>query len=92
MAITPVLLTITPHAWVDLYAESGVARGSKLIVQNIGTADIFLSTSALVPDLDSKAYQVIKANDFPMVNDGGTMGEWARCAADNSSLSVLELT
>lgn len=91
MALTPVLLKINPDQWLDLYEATGIARGSKLFVQNIGVADIFLATANTPPDNDSKAYQVIKANDIPMVNDGGSFGEYARCASDSSSLSVVAI-
>lgn len=88
MASTPISLVLPVGDWVDLYDRTGLPRGSVLIVQNIGSSDVYLSTSTTQPAKDSDAFQVIQPNDFPMKNDGGDLGEWAFSPNQKAKINI----
>jgi hypothetical protein len=66
--------------WVDLYAETGIAPSTQIVVQNIGSAPCFLVDSATQPDLKTTGYNVIqpseRANNF-LANSATPDGAWA---------------
>jgi hypothetical protein len=77
MADTLPNITIPEQTWVDLYAASGIAIGTQILVQNIGACDIYLTSQASQPT-DDTAHQIIKRSQFA-INDAGDTGAWAYC-------------
>tara|TARA_R100000544_G_scaffold17462_1_gene8342 strand:- start:1291 stop:1557 length:267 start_codon:yes stop_codon:yes gene_type:complete len=61
--------------WVDLYAETGIAVGTKIIIQNTGSSDVFLSESSSVPS-SQVGFNILIPRDF-FTNDDGNIGAWA---------------
>ena len=72
-------IPLPPGAWVDLYAESGVVVGTRILTQNIGVCDVFLTSQAAEPTVDV-AHQIALRGQFA-VNDAGDAGAWAFCLA-----------
>ena len=70
---------LPPGVWVDLYADTGIQIGCKIIVQNIGVCDVYLVTQATEPT-DESARQILQRSKFAL-NDNGDSGAWAICLA-----------
>lgn len=87
MADTLGNVILTAGVWTDLYAESGIALGTQIIVQNIGVCDIFLTSKALQPD-DEDARQISERGVF-LINDAGDLGAWALCSSSGGGLNVM---
>lgn len=80
MADTLENITLTANTWTDLYAETGIAVGTAIKVQNIGVADVYLTVSASTPSLDLDRYNVVqRENGVFLRNDEGSTGAWAYC-------------
>ncbi len=67
------------RTWVDLYSQSGFSIGTRILVQNIGVCDVFLTSQAAQPT-DYTAHQIIERTQFA-INDSGDTGAWAFCWA-----------
>lgn len=66
-------ISIPANTWVNLYAETGSATGSKLIVQNLCTHKLKISHSDTQPT-DLSSYFHARSGDF-ITNDSGD-GFW----------------
>lgn len=91
MAATRKSLILESGVWTNLYQATGITPGTKIAVQNIGFADVYLSASLSQPANDSDSYQVIQANDFPMANDLNDPGAWAFSPNTKSKINVWEI-
>lgn len=74
------MIKIPENSYVNLYAESGITVGTRIVVQNVTSADIRLfSTSSTPTGLnDWKLLQPGKQ----MINETGDVGAWAYCVGD----------
>lgn len=88
MAATRESITLVSGEWTNLYQITGIAVGTKIAVQNIGSSDVYLSSSLVQPEKDSDSYQVIQTNDFPMANDFGDPGAWAFSSNQGAKINV----
>lgn len=79
-------IILLANTWTDLYAETGIAVGVQIVVQNIGTCDVYLTTKAGQPD-DEDARQISERGEF-LINDIGDSGAWAYCQSAGGSLNV----
>ncbi len=79
MADTLENTSLPSDVWVDLYADTGIAVGSQLLVQNIGVCDVYLATQLAEPT-DETAYQIMERSQFA-INEPGDSGAWAFCKA-----------
>lgn len=68
-------VTIKFNEWVDLYAATGIAVGTKIIIQNIGSANAKLSESAAQP-LPTVGFNEIPVREF-FTNTELNVGAWA---------------
>ncbi len=75
MADTLNNITLASGTWVNLYTSSGIAVGTKIIVQNIGNGDVYLNTGATTPTSLS-AYNVLPETEEKQ-NSAGDTGAWA---------------
>lgn len=66
-----------PNAqWVDLYAATGIAVGTQLVIQNISTSNVKLTESTLEPVNGVNGYNIVK--DGKYVQSAETpVGAWA---------------
>ena len=73
-SLSPV--TIPGNIWVDLYAETGILVGTKIIVQNSGSSEVKLTESAGQPPLTNVGVNPLRVRDF-FTNIDGNVGAWA---------------
>jgi len=75
------------NTWVDLYDATGIVVGTKIIIQNIGSAEVDLVESATVPTA------AIGKNTLPprefFTNTAANVGAWA-FSGTGSTLQVEE--
>lgn len=88
MANTLPSVKLVPNQWTDIYVVTGIAKGTKIAVQNIGASDVYLAVSLLEPALESDFFQVIQPNDFPMANSQDDKGAWAFSANSGAKINV----
>lgn len=74
--------------WIDLYAASGIAVGTRIEVENVGVCDISLSASATEPAPDTDQYNVLRREGGRLVNTFGDLGAWAICPNLDGKVSV----
>lgn len=86
MADTLGNVTLIANVWTDLYAETGITVGSQIVVQNIGSCDICLTTKAVQPT-DEKATQIVERGGYA-INHFGDSGAWAFCQSSSGLLNV----
>lgn len=86
MADTLENIPLDISTWVDLYAESGIAVGTKLLVQNIGSNPVKIYVGATAPIVDD-SYKVL-----PMwreaTNETGDSGAWAKSLSTTGLINV----
>ena len=88
MASTKESIILVASVWTDLYAVTGIEVGTKIAVHNIASSDIQLSSALIQPEDDSDSWQIVQPNNFPMTNDFGDQGAWARSPHQDSKLQV----
>lgn len=82
-------IRIDRDEWVDLYAVTGLEVGTRMCVQNVGSADVYLTSQADMPENDHDAYNVCARNTGDwLVNDYGDSGAWAYCSSDGGKINV----
>lgn len=58
-------LVKSPKAvWVDLYSETGIAPGTQVIVQNIGSPDCYLVDNPTQPEIGKTGFNLITEGSF----------------------------
>jgi len=72
--------------WVELYLESHIPAGKQLLVQNIGSCDVYLATSAQQPT-DETTRQILVRGQWA-VNDEGDETAWAYCNNTDGLINV----
>ena len=87
MATSKEPVTMTAYTWVDLYAETGIVVGTKILVQNNGATLVRLSESAVEP-IATTGYNSIEAFKF-LASADTPVGAWAYCTS-NAKLQVEE--
>ena len=78
---------IPSGTWVDLYSETGISPGTKIIIQNLGDSKVRVSESSTIPTLQS-GYNVLSPNGY-LTNTASNVGAWAY-AHEGTSLQVEE--
>lgn len=86
MADTLPNIEIPSGIWTDIYAAAGIQPGVQLILQNIGTCDIFLTSQVNQPT-EEDAYQIVERSQW-VINDAGDEGAWAFCGNTNGRINV----
>lgn len=67
---------------------TGISPGSRIVLQNVGASDVYLFDNQDEPNLFDDCYQVIQANDFPMINGREDAGAWAYSANTDAKINV----
>ena len=75
MATSLPSVVIPSNTWVDLYSETGIVVGTRLVVQNIGSADAILSESAAQP-VSTTGHNIIIPRSY-LTNASAAVGAWA---------------
>ncbi len=81
-------VNLPSNVWVDLYEVTGLAVGTKLQVENVGTCDAYLAVQAAQPEPDHNSYNIVRREGLPLVNTSGDSGAWAFCQNAIGKLSV----
>ncbi len=84
-SLPPVILP--RNKWIDLYAETSIVAGTKLIVQNIGKSEVILTESATKPT-SGFGLNKLPSRDF-FTNSASNVGAWAY-SSRGSKLQVEE--
>lgn len=84
-SLAPVVLP--KNVWVDLYAATGIATSTKLIVQNSGDALAILTESAAEPE-PGTGFNPLDPDEF-FTNVSGNVGAWA-LSSRGTTLQVEE--
>lgn len=87
MADTLINIETTPDEWTDIYAATGIAVGTLIEVQNIGTSDVYLCTRATQPPRDFDGYNIIERGQF-LRNEVGDSGAWALSVSAKGKINV----
>lgn len=82
MATTLPNVLLPAFTWVNLYAATGIAVGTKIIVQNLTPADVRLCSKATSP-LVTDGHNVISYTRNA-VNQASDPGAWAMCSVDGA--------
>ena len=88
MADTLANIILTENAWVDLYATTSIAIGTKLRIQNVGSSNVKLHTGATTPDADA-GYVIMQPLENYM-NYTGESGAWAMSVTSKGQINVSE--
>jgi len=72
-SLPPVILP--RNKWVDIYAETGITAGTKIIIQNIGKDEVVLTESATEPD-SGYGLNKLPSRNY-VTNSDGNIGAWA---------------
>lgn len=75
MADTLPNVTLPANTWIDLYAATGETVGTKLLLQNLGTAGVRLTSKAIAP-VDGDGFKRV-ASGQQAVNEAADLGAWA---------------
>jgi hypothetical protein len=62
------------RTWVDVYAETSIDTGVKIIIQNLSSSNVIVTESDSLP-VTQDGYNIIFAGDF-MVSDEEPIGVW----------------
>lgn len=60
--------------FVDIYAETGIAVGTAIVIQNIGANNTRLTESAGQPTIEG--YNILKRQEY-LTNTTGNVGAWS---------------
>lgn len=72
-SLPPVILP--RNVWVNLYTETGITAGIRIIIQNIGKDEAILTESAAQPT-SGFGHNKIPSRDY-VTNESANVGAWA---------------
>lgn len=85
-------IRLAQNEWTDIYsalAAHGVVIGDPLLIENVGSADVYLAVQAAQPTPGHDAYNVLKKGDpILMGNTVADVGAWAFCNSAEGLLAV----
>ncbi len=87
MAQSLPIVNLPVEKWVDIYADTGITVGTKLIIQNTGSSEVKLVESATEP-LINTGYNSLPTREF-FTNADANVGAWAK-SKTGGSLQVEE--
>lgn len=82
-------IEIPINEWINLYDESGIAVGTSITVENVGSCDIYLAVQDAQPPTNHDAYNVLQRNNgVRLQNTSGSSGAWAFANSVGGKVSV----
>lgn len=82
-------ILIPVNEWVDLYSLSGITPGLSIMVENVGSYDVYLCVQDTQPPTDHDSYNVVQRdNGVRLQNAAGASGAWAFCNSVGGKVSV----
>jgi len=88
MSLTLPNIPIPTGEWIDLYFESKISIGTKVFIDNVGSSDIYYSSSQNQPPLDFRSYNTLKPRSGKITNKDGDEGLWALALVDGTEVNV----
>lgn len=58
-------VSLPEKTWVNVYSETGITSGKKVVIQNIGSYETLLVDSVTKPDLKTTGYNILTTRDNP---------------------------
>lgn len=89
MADTLENIVLPVGQWVDLYAATGIAVGTQLQVQNLGTSRVQLVISATQPG-PASGYNLLRPDSLTFVSQATPSGAWARSPVQGGLVNAGE--
>ena len=86
MADTLPNLKIVEGVWTDIYTASGIAVGTQITVQNLGSNTLYLNAKATEPNVDDGFKAVPPFREA--VNDSGDSGAWILSNVVDSLINI----
>ncbi|MDB4306039.1 hypothetical protein N9980_00570 [bacterium] len=94
MADTLANIEVPKSDWVDVYALSGIAVGTAMLMQNVGTVDIKYRTLATKP-ADDSAFNISGSSnqsvDRWVTINAGESGLWVKSSVNIGLINVQEV-
>lgn len=82
-------ILIPVNEWIDLYSLSGITPGLAIMVENVGSYDVYLSVQDTQPATNHDSYNVVqRGNGVRLQNAAGASGAWAFCNNEGGKVSV----
>lgn len=82
-------ILIPVNEWVDLYSLSGITPGLAIMVENVGSQDVYLTVQDSQPAVNHDSYNVVqRGNGVRLQNAAGASGAWAFCLNENGKVAV----
>jgi len=82
-------ILIPVNEWVDLYSLSGITPGLSIMVENVGSQDVYLCVQDSQPAVDHDSYNVVqRGNGVRLQNAAGASGAWAFCLNEIGKVAV----
>jgi hypothetical protein len=82
-------ILIPVNEWVDLYSLSGITPGLAIMVENVGSQDVYLAVQDSQPEVDHDSYNVVqRGNGVRLQNAAGASGAWAFCLNETGKVAV----
>ena len=82
-------ILIPVNEWVDLYSLSGITPGLAIMVENVGSQDVYLTVQDSQPAVDHDSYNVVqRGNGVRLQNAAGASGAWAFCLNETGKVAV----
>lgn len=92
MSLTLPNTDLPTNQWVDLYADTGIAVGTAIKVQNLGTSEVYLTVSATEPVIGFDQYALLqRINGVFLRNTTGDPGAWAFSPNQVGKINVSEV-
>ncbi len=64
-------INIPNNEWVNLYEESNIAVGIRISVENVGSSDIYLTSTQNQPPTNHDSYVICNREGITYENDSG---------------------
>ncbi len=90
MSLTLPNVTLPSDTWVNLYTATGLSVGKKLLLQNLGSSNIRLTTKETAPAAGDGFKRVESGQQA--TNESGSTGEWVLSPIIGGEINVSEAT
>jgi len=75
--------------WTDAYTSLNIPIGTPVVLENVGSCDIYIAIQQPKPQLDHDAYTVIqRKNGLTLSVPVGASGLWAFCPNSDGKLGI----
>lgn len=72
-------INVASSQWVDIYTQSAIAKGTGLLIQNQGSARMYVQQAAALPAASDNTGRWVEIGEEVQV-DAGAAGVYGRCS------------